>query len=731
MRRSAWIFLAAILLPSLVLAFLAVRSARDQQVILQHQQAIIAQDITDALARKVQDQVDDTRAAFVQATDQLLQNNTSPQSLASDFTSHLQNTWDMADVGFAVDLRGIIYSPGIRESTTALNFRNENDKFLTNREFVEVFPQLATKEATVLYVPRETAEDPNVPPVSSQTLIPAEQQGAQSKNETSNQAFPAQAQQPASNRQSSGQLSNNPSKAQNGPASQRQQVVGQSNNSGQSSSSPTSPGQSNGVLLQPQRGFPQQSGAANQNAVPNQNSAGGNTSPAQNVSPSAQMPSQSVPQKILDLTQEEQAKPKSKVARKVEPQSQADNPISNSIGEQSDFRRVIGNESSGALARFLEDKLHLMVWYRPRFGSLVFGAQIMQQKLVDRLQPLLDSPDLKKSPNANAAYCLAILDDHGKPVLLSRRGFTADWKHPFVASEIGEALPHWEAALYLLDPGQINRSASTLRLALALIVAVLMAAILLGGWLMSSDVRRQMRLAQQKTDFVSNVSHELKTPLTSIRMFADMLAEGRVGDRDRQRNYLQIISAESARLTRLINNVLDFARMERGAPAGERRPCDLVDVVQEVVNTCRPHLEAVHIPLSLEIEAGELLLTADRDALAQIMLNLISNAEKYGGKEILVRARAEKNGAAGTTVACVDVLDRGPGIPAKKRETIFQPFQRLDDSLASGVTGSGLGLTLARRMARAHGGDVTYSPRPDGGSCFTLTVPLQPAVKTT
>lgn len=723
MRRSAWIFLAAILLPSLVLAFLAVRSARDQQVILQHQQAIIAQDITDALAKKVQDQVDDTRAAFVQATDQLLRIYTSPQTLASNFNSHLQNTWDMADVGFAVDLRGTIYSPTIREGTTALNFRNENDRFLTNREFVEVFPQNAAKEPKILYVPGETGEDPNAPPVSSQTPIPGEQQSGQSRNASSNQGFPPQVQQPALNSQPSGQPSNDSSNAQNGLASQRQRAVGQSNNSGQSSSPPASQSQSNGGLLQPQRGFPQQ------NTVANQNSDAGNTS--QNVAPAVQMPPQAATQKSHDLAQEEQTKPKSKVARKVEPLSQLDNAVSNSIGEQSDFRRVIASESSGALARFLEDKLHLMVWYRPRFGSVVFGGQIMQQKLIDSIQPLLDSPDLKKSPNANAAYCLAILDDHGKPVLLSRQGFTADWKHPFVASEIGEALPHWEAALYLLDPGQINRSASTLRLALALIVAVLMAAILLGGWLMAADVRRQMRLAQQKTDFVSNVSHELKTPLTSIRMFADMLAEGRVNDRDRQRNYLQIISAESARLTRLINNVLDFARMERGAPVGERRPCDLVDIVQEVVNTCRPHLEAVSIPLSLEIDAQELPLTADRDALAQIMLNLISNAEKYGGKEILVRVRVEKNGASDAGFARVDVLDRGPGIPAKKQETIFQPFQRLDDSLASGITGSGLGLTLARRMARAHGGDVTYSPRPGGGSCFTLTVPLQSAVTTT
>ncbi len=154
-----------------------------------------------------------------------------------------------------------------------------------------------------------------------------------------------------------------------------------------------------------------------------------------------------------------------------------------------------------------------------------------------------------------------------------------------------------------MDPQQINRSASTLQLTLGFVVLTLVAAILLGGWLMAADVRRQMTLAQQKTDFVGNVSHELKTPLTSIRMFADMLADGRVTEPDRQSKYLRIISAESARLTRLINNVLDFARLERGVPSAERGVCDLVVVVQAVVDTCRAHLETVGVPLALEIKA--------------------------------------------------------------------------------------------------------------------------------
>ena len=604
MRRSAWIFLAAILLPSLALAWMAVRSARDQQVIVEHQQAIICQDITDALAKRVQDQVENSRSTFVQTTDQLLEKSPSSQLLAINFNRKLRRAWNLAEVGFAVDLRGLIYSPGPTDGVIARTFRDDNARFLSNRENVEVFAQRPSKAGKIL-----------------------------------------------------------------------------------------------------QRTFDLQADAS-----PEQSAKDPNQPPSQQAVQQGQFPTQKV-----------------QITRQVEPQSNfGQSTASNTLPEESDFRRVIGTETSGTLARFLEDKLRLMVWYRPHEGSVVYGAQILQSGLGNTLRPLLQSPDIKKNDtaiNSGVAYSLAILDDRGKPVALSRPGFAADWKHPFAATEIGEALPHWEAALYLADPKQLHRSAATLQLVLGLIVAVLVAAILLGGWLMASDVRRQMRLAKQQTDFVSNVSHELKTPLTAIRMFADMLSEGRVEERERQNKYLRIISAESARLTRLINNVLDFARMERGAPSPERRPCDLVEIVREVVNTCQPHLDSAKVALSLEIDAQELPLTGDPDALAQIILNLISNAEKYGGQEVEVRV-SEKNG-----FACVEVLDRGAGIPPKKREVIFQPFHRLDDSLASGVTGSGLGLTLARRTAQAHGGNVTYSPRPGGGSCFTLTLPLSAPVK--
>src|SRR5260370_28556055 len=136
MRRSAWIFLAAILLPSLALAWLAVRSARDQQVLLEHQQAIISQDITDALAKKVQGQLDDSRSAFVQTTQQLLQKSSSPSTLAKNFNHELQSNWNLAEIGFAVYLNGTIYSPTLNQCTISTTLRTANNLLIANHKNV-------------------------------------------------------------------------------------------------------------------------------------------------------------------------------------------------------------------------------------------------------------------------------------------------------------------------------------------------------------------------------------------------------------------------------------------------------------------------------------------------------------------------------------------------------------------------------------------------------------------
>ncbi len=262
--------------------------------------------------------------------------------------------------------------------------------------------------------------------------------------------------------------------------------------------------------------------------------------------------------------------------RKVSPQSQiyqapdrtkteagADEPqnnLSKAIPAEAEFRQLIGDQTDGMLARFLQNKLKLMFWHR--LGAepdLIFGVQLNLDRVVDGLRGLVQPDSAMQNE-----ICLAVLDDNAKPVAVSRANFQANWKHPFVATEIGDALPHWEVAAYLINPAALTEAARTTRLTLGLLIAVLLLAIGVGSWLIVRSLNAELKLARQKTDFVSNVSHELKTPLTSIRMFSELLAEQRVTDTSKQRSYLNIITAEAGRLTRLINNVLDFSRMERG-----------------------------------------------------------------------------------------------------------------------------------------------------------------------
>jgi signal transduction histidine kinase len=416
---------------------------------------------------------------------------------------------------------------------------------------------------------------------------------------------------------------------------------------------------------------------------------------------------------------------KGDLPRKVFPQKdpQADGKATSRVAAQeAEFKQFLGDSTDGTLARFLQNQLKLLMWYRsPRDTGIVFGAELNLPSVTEKLHPLVQGqrplwPDI----------CVAVIDDNGRPVARSHPEFVADWKRPFVSAEIGEILPHWEVAAYLLNPAKLTQSAQTLALTLSLLICVLLLAIGVGGWLIVRDLQRQLLLTRRKTDFVSNVSHELKTPLTSIRMFSEILADGRMRDPAKERTYLNVITYEAARLTRLINNVLDFARLERGEKEYRLEKCDLVDIARGVVENYRPQLEAQGFRFDCELPETAVFIMADRDAIAQIILNLLSNAEKYSGhgKEIVVRISVTKASGSSPGSAELRVLDRGSGVPAGMEEKIFEQFFRAHDSLSSGIPGSGLGLTLARQIARAHGGDVFYARQPRAGSCFILRLPV-------
>jgi signal transduction histidine kinase len=396
------------------------------------------------------------------------------------------------------------------------------------------------------------------------------------------------------------------------------------------------------------------------------------------------------------------------IARTVNPQKElkpSDTVISNVLPAEAEFHQLIGTSMSGSVARFVGNQLFVIFWHRTKLNpELVFGAEINLSGFTEEFERLIRPDyDLAKT------VCVTLLDDKGKPEVTTTPGFVTNWKRPFVATEVGEVLPHWEVGVYLLNPAAANQIAVTIQRSVGATIVLLLCAIGIGSWLIWRDLGRQVRLARQKTDFVSNVSHELKTPLTSIRIFSELLANN--PDPDRQKRYSEIIVNESSRLTRLINNVLDFARMDRGETKYEKRVFDLNALVRETLTNFRPNFS------SEGIDSGPLPVMGNRDAIAQVLLNLLSNAEKYGDGRIEVTTLRSENG-----LATVRVSDRGPGVPRGSEEKIFEQFYRAHNSLNSGIQGAGLGLTLARQIARANGGDVIYEPCPGGGSQFSLTL---------
>ncbi|HTX22869.1 MAG TPA: HAMP domain-containing sensor histidine kinase [Candidatus Aquilonibacter sp.] len=655
MKKVALVFVLAVLLPSLVLAWLAVRSLRDQQFLLEHQQALLDQRATDSLAQNISDYLAQQQQEF-SARVETLAAGKDAQEVAGQFDGEIRQSWPLAEVGFCVTLSGKILSPSQSARAASQTFYENNSDFLGNRESAEVYGLNGNANAA------QNVFQSSLRGGTSQLLAFSSFSGTAAQN----QSPPASTAAPAA------------------------------------------------FALQKEKSLLGEAKAADTVAPPEETSQ-------RDLSQTAT---------VSGIINEQQVQLDKPQTRKVSPQNVAYDQLKDSSGAmeqnlskvipaEAEFAQLVGSGTDGMLARFLQNKLELLFWHRlSTEPDLVFGAELNLNRVVAGLRGLVQ-PD----PALQNEICLAILDDNARPVALSRAGFQANWKHPFVATEIGDALPHWEAAAYLVNPAQLTQAARTAELTLGLLIGVLVLAIGVGSWLIVTSLNAELKLARQKTDFVSNVSHELKTPLTSIRMFSELLAENRVADHAKQRSYLQIITAEAARLTRLINNVLDFSRMERGEKKYNFQPCDLTEIVRATVETFRPHLEANGFKLDSELPETKIPVRGDNDALSQVIVNLLSNAEKYsnGGKEITLQLAQKQSPLPHVEVK---IMDRGSGVPRGSEEKIFEKFYRAHDSLSSGIQGSGLGLTIARQIARAHGGDVVYERREGGGSCFILRLPL-------
>jgi signal transduction histidine kinase len=251
--------------------------------------------------------------------------------------------------------------------------------------------------------------------------------------------------------------------------------------------------------------------------------------------------------------------------------------------------------------------------------------------------------------------------------------------------------------------------------------------LMIGGiWLTYRNISREMNLARLKSDFVANVSHELRTPLALIRLYAETLELGRLTAKEKYQEYFRIIREESERLSALINNILDFSRIEAGRKEYEFKETDLPELVRSTLDSYRFQIEQNGFAFEENISGDIPTVSVDREAIARSLLNLVNNALKYSKDQKFIGVSLYRaNGSVK-----LEVRDKGIGIPPAEQEKIFEKFYRCGDPLVHNIKGSGLGLSLVRHIARAHGGDVLVESAPDKGSKFTIELPLNPSSRT-
>ena len=311
----------------------------------------------------------------------------------------------------------------------------------------------------------------------------------------------------------------------------------------------------------------------------------------------------------------------------------------------------------------------------------------------------------------------AMRSEPDRPLAMST-GWNGDGK-PEVSQKLDD--PFRGLALGIKFQGTTAKAIARRWVTQSFLILGVLSVLMIGGLVLTyRSVNKQMALARLKSDFVSNVSHELRTPLALIRLYAETLELGRITTEIKKHEYYSIIRKESERLTALINNILDFSRIEAGRKEYDFRETDIAELVRNTLDSYRYQIEQQGFIFEEQIDPTLPAVRVDREAIARALVNLVNNALKYSDNEKFLGVRLYRE----QSMLKLEVSDRGIGIDRNEQSRIFEKFYRTGDPLVHNTKGSGLGLSLVRHITQAHGGDVEVESTPGRGSKFTVTLPL-------
>lgn len=361
---------------------------------------------------------------------------------------------------------------------------------------------------------------------------------------------------------------------------------------------------------------------------------------------------------------------------------------------------------------FWGNGVNLIYWWRDANGQIA-GAELNRGRMLSEIINALPDTDPRNPTLSDGRIVLR--GAQGEPMYQWGQYEPADTEEPQASLALSPPLSSWRLDYYASARMALPEAGRSVFFNVFSAAVVLAMAVVALAYYFYRENAREMREAEQRISFVNQVSHELKTPLTNIRMYAEMLEDELEDTDDRTRKRLGVITSESQRLSRLIGNVLTFSRKQRSALRLRRSPGVVDKVLRNTIDHCAAPLRAKGMEVVFEPDAPH-EAEFDPDAVEQVLGNLLSNVEKYASSGKFVRIISRQDGDR----VSVSVRDDGPGIPSRERRRVFEPFYRVSNRLTDGVAGTGIGLAIARDLARLHGGDLTLDDSRTG-ACFTFS----------